>query len=39
MPGEPVFPTGEAISVILGPGLLTNIFDGIERPLREIAKK
>lgn len=38
MPGEPVFPTGEAISVILGPGLLTNIFDGIERPLREIAK-
>ncbi len=38
MPGEPVFPTGESISVILGPGLLTNIFDGIERPLREIAK-
>jgi V/A-type H+/Na+-transporting ATPase subunit A len=38
MPGEPVYPTGEAISVELGPGLLTNIFDGIERPLREIAE-
>lgn len=37
-PGEPVFPTGEPISAQLGPGLLTNIFDGIERPLKEIAK-
>lgn len=36
--GEPVFPTGEQISAILGPGLLTNIFDGIQRPLQSIAK-
>jgi V/A-type H+-transporting ATPase subunit A len=36
--GEPVYPTGEPISALLGPGLLTNIFDGIERPLKEIAK-
>lgn len=31
--GDPVEGTGEAISVTLGPGLLTNIFDGIQRPL------
>jgi len=37
--GEPVYPTGEQISVILGPGILTNIFDGIERPLKDIAAK
>jgi len=36
--GEPVYPTGEQISVILGPGILTNIFDGIERPLKDIEK-
>ncbi|MFA6800796.1 MAG: V-type ATP synthase subunit A [Acholeplasmataceae bacterium] len=36
--GEPVYPTGEQISVILGPGILTNIFDGIQRPLQTIAK-
>ncbi len=36
--GEPVFSTGEQISAILGPGLLTNIFDGIQRPLQSIAK-
>ncbi len=35
--GEPVYPTGEPISVILGPGLMKNIFDGIERPLNMIA--
>jgi V-type H+-transporting ATPase subunit A len=28
--------TGEALSVELGPGLLNNIYDGIQRPLREI---
>lgn len=38
MPGETVEATGDAISVTLGPGILHNIFDGIERPLGEIAK-
>lgn len=38
MPGDPVYTTGQPISATLGPGILTNIFDGIERPLKEIAK-
>ncbi len=38
-PGDPVEPTGSPISVTLGPGILRNIFDGIERPLKEIAKE
>ncbi len=37
-PGETVTATGDAISVTLGPGILDNIFDGIERPLSEIAR-
>lgn len=37
-PGEPVISTGEPISVLLGPGILKNIFDGIERPLQAIAE-
>ncbi|MGI6095243.1 MAG: V-type ATP synthase subunit A [Lachnospiraceae bacterium] len=37
-PGEIVTATGDAISVTLGPGILNNIFDGIQRPLTEIAK-
>ena len=37
-PGEIVTGTGAPVSVTLAPGILTNIFDGIERPLREIAK-
>ena len=37
-PGEEVMATGSAISVTLAPGILTNIFDGIERPLEAIAK-
>ena len=37
-PGDPVEATGDAISVTLGPGILNNIFDGIERPLSDIAK-
>ena len=37
-PGEIVEATGDAISVVLAPGILHNIFDGIERPLSEIAK-
>lgn len=36
-PGEPVEGTGNAISVTLAPGILYNIFDGIERPLGVIA--
>ena len=32
-PGEPVEGTGSQLCVLLGPGILTNIFDGIERPL------
>ncbi len=39
MPGEPVYSTGQPISVTLGPGILKNIFDGVERPLEEIAKE
>ena len=35
--GEPVFGTGNPISATLGPGILRNIFDGIERPLKAIA--
>ena len=31
--GEPVFPTGEPLSVELGPGLIEPIYDGIQRPL------
>lgn len=37
--GEPVEPTGAPMSVTLGPGILTNIFDGIERPLRTLEEK
>ena len=37
-PGETVIGTGDAISVLLGPGIIHNIFDGIQRPLAEIAK-
>ena len=36
-PGAEVIGTGDAISVTLGPGILNNIFDGIQRPLSEIA--
>ena len=32
-PGEPVFSTGEPLSVELGPGLIGSIYDGIQRPL------
>jgi len=35
-PGEPVESTGAPLSVELGPGLIGNIFDGIQRPLVEI---
>ena len=36
-PGAVVTGTNDAISVTLGPGILNNIFDGIQRPLSEIA--
>lgn len=32
-PGEPVFLTGQPLSVELGPGILKNFYDGIQRPL------
>lgn len=35
-PGEPVEPTGAPLSVTLGPGILRNIYDGIQRPLPAI---
>ena len=38
-PGETVEGSGAPISVTLAPGILNNIFDGIERPLSEIAKE
>ena len=38
-PGEPVYSTGLPMSVTFGPGIIGNIFDGIERPLPAIEKK
>lgn len=38
-PGEPVESTGVPMSVELGPGLISNIYDGIQRPLEDIMKK
>ena len=35
-PGDPVEGTGAPMNVLLGPGILDNIFDGIERPLKAI---
>ena len=35
-PGEPVIRTGQTLSVKLGPGLLTQIYDGIQRPLEDL---
>ena len=37
--GEPVYTTGAPMCATLGPGILSNIFDGIERPLKQIADK
>lgn len=37
-PGEPVYLTNHVLSAELGPGLIGNIFDGIQRPLEEIYK-
>src|SRR3990167_2101787 len=38
-PGEPVINTGKPLSVELGPGLLTSIYDGIQRPLEILRKE
>ena len=38
-PGEIVVNTGETLSVSLGPGLLTQIYDGIQRPLPTLEKE
>ncbi len=38
-PGEPVKSTGKPLSVELGPGLLSSIFDGVQRPLDSIAAR
>lgn len=38
MPGEPVYSTGDPMSALLGPGIISNIFDGIERPLQKLAE-
>lgn len=38
-PGEPVYSTGSPLSVELGPGIIGNIFDGIQRPLAEINER
>ncbi len=38
-PGEPVYQTGQPLSVELGPGLLKSIYDGIQRPLNLICEK
>lgn len=34
--GDPVLRTGKPLSVELGPGIMANIFDGIQRPLKTI---
>jgi len=36
--GDPVIRTGTSLSVELGPGIMNNIFDGIQRPLESIAQ-
>jgi V/A-type H+-transporting ATPase subunit A len=38
-PGEDVIGTGQPLSVLLGPGIIGRIYDGIQRPLDEIAEK
>ena len=37
-PGEPVIGTGNPLSVMLGPGIIGQLYDGIQRPLRELSK-
>lgn len=37
--GEPIFNTGEPLVAYLGPGLMGQIFDGLQRPLTTLAQK
>ncbi len=37
-PGDPLFATGQPLSIELGPGLLGGVFDGVQRPLRSLAE-
>lgn len=37
-PGEPVYALGEPLSVELGPGIIGQIYDGIQRPLNRLAE-
>lgn len=36
--GDPVLRTGKPLSVELGPGIMGSIFDGIQRPLKDISE-
>ncbi|MCP4717660.1 MAG: V-type ATP synthase subunit A [Deltaproteobacteria bacterium] len=38
-PGDGVYSSGRPLSVLLGPGLITAIYDGIQRPLVDIAER
>ena len=38
-PGDPIYGTGGPMNVLLGPGIIDNIFDGIERPLKAIEEQ
>lgn len=37
--GEPIYKTNQPMSVLLGPGILKSIFDGIERPLKVLEER
>ncbi len=37
--GEPVYSAGSRLCVTLGPGIMSNIFDGIERPLKALEEE
>ncbi len=37
--GEPVIGTGSSLSAMLGPGIIGNIFDGIQRPLKALEER
>jgi len=38
-PGDPIYRSGRPFSLLLGPGLIGRIYDGIQRPLTSIAEK
>lgn len=38
-PGDPIIGTGNPMNVLLGPGIIDNIYDGIERPLKKIEEE